>query len=122
MKGEQDPRQVLDVLKSELDFLEKGGYHPSVHDPGKLTSLFQDSPTCLCYPDRQHEDTCLLMNFVPPEHRAEAVPCHFIPLTGAGETVEALEQRGDQQDLEATVLSWLRNAISRLEEKTTKPK
>jgi hypothetical protein len=46
-----DKRDVLEVLKFELDFLEQGGYGQSVHTPWKATSAFQDSPSCLNFND-----------------------------------------------------------------------
>ena len=74
-----DDRDVLDVLKFELDFIEKGGYGRSVRTPWQPTSIFQDSLTCLNFgdPNRSHPcDECLLMALVPPERCAEKVPCH----------------------------------------------
>jgi len=46
-----DKRDVLDVLKFELAFLEPGGYGRSVRTPWKATSVFQDSPSCLNFND-----------------------------------------------------------------------
>jgi hypothetical protein len=40
-----DDRDVLEVLKAELDFIEKGGYGRSVRTPWLPTSVFQDSLT-----------------------------------------------------------------------------
>ena len=39
-----DKRDILEVLKFELSFLEQGGYGRSVRTPWKATSVFQDSP------------------------------------------------------------------------------
>jgi hypothetical protein len=44
-----DDRDMLEVLKEELDFIEKGGYGRSVRTPWKPKSPFQDSLTCLNY-------------------------------------------------------------------------
>lgn len=110
----KDNRNILDTLKTELDFIEKGGYGRSVREPWKPTSIFQDSPSCFCYPDRQHDDCCLLMQFVPLEARAQSVPCHHIPLNANGVTITDLE-RDDQQALESTVRGWLQQTIARLE-------
>ena len=115
----KDDRDILEVLKFELSFLEQGGYGRSVRTPWKPTSLFQDSLTCLnfCDPDRTHPcDECLLWDFVPPERRAESVPCHHIPLNQAGETVETIDRGDNQQDVEEAVGNWLRATIRRLEE------
>jgi len=113
-----DDRKVLEALKSELDFLEKGGYGRSVRTPWKPTSVFQDSPTCLNFSDPKQThpcNECLLMAFVPPESRGESVPCHHIPLTSAGDTVESAERWGNQAELETVVKAWLRETIKRLE-------
>jgi hypothetical protein len=113
---ERDDRDVLEILKSELDFIEKGGYGRSVRTPWLPTSVFQDAPSCFCFPYRTHDQACALMDFVPPERRSDAVPCHSIPLNSAGETVESIESLGDQQRLEEAVKEWLRAAIERLEQ------
>jgi hypothetical protein len=113
-----DKRDILEVLKFELSFLEQGGYGRSVRTPWKATSMFQDSPSCLNFndPARPHAcDECLLTDFVPPEAREEAIPCHFIPLNNLGETVDSMERHSHQPELEETLKSWLRQAIARLE-------
>ncbi len=82
-----DERDILEVLKFELNFLEQGGYGRSVHAPQNSTSVFQDSITCLNFgePERVHPcSECMLMDFVPDSHRNENVPCHHIPLTAKG--------------------------------------
>lgn len=41
-----DKRQaLLDALKLELEFVERGGYEPSVHEPHKEMATFQNSPS-----------------------------------------------------------------------------
>ncbi len=112
----KDDRDILEILKSELDFIEKGGYGRSVRTPWKPTSIFQDSLTCVNFGDPEMSrpcDECLLMEFVPPERRSESVPCHHIPLNEAGETVDRISQRDNQEE---AVTNWLRTTISRLEE------
>jgi hypothetical protein len=59
------------------------------------------------------------MNFVPLEHRSGPVPCHYIPLNAAAETIESIRQKGDQEQLEEAVKNWLRSNIERLEGMTT---
>jgi len=113
-----DKRDVLEVLKFELSFLEQGGYGRSVRTPWKATSAFQDSPSCINFndPGRPHPcSECLLTDFVPTEAREENVPCHFIPLNRAGETVDSLERHAHQLELEEALRSWLRSTIARLE-------
>jgi len=113
----RDDRDTLQVLKAELDFIEKGGYGRSVKTPWEPTSIFQDSLSCLNMgdPERTHPcDECLLIDFVPPEQRTEDVPCHHI-LLSPGETVERMERRKDRQQLEETVKNWLRAKIKQIE-------
>jgi len=114
----QDKRDTLEVLKAELDFIEKGGYGRSVRTPWQPTSIFQDSTSCLNYadPNRTHScDECLLMDFVPAEHRADIVPCHHIPLNARGETIDDLEWKEDQRETEEDLKAWLRSRIDKIE-------
>jgi hypothetical protein len=115
-----DDRDVLEVLKEELDFIDRGGYGRSVRTPWKPKSPFQDSLTCLNYgyPYRAHPcNECHLLDFVSPEHHAAEVPCHFIPLNEAGETIEDLESGDNEAKLERKVRDWLRARIKEIEEK-----
>src|SRR6185295_15501233 len=78
----KDDRDILEILKDELDFIEKGGYGRSVRTPWQPKSTFQDSLTCINYADPDHThpcSECRLIEFVDPEHQREQVPCHFIP-------------------------------------------
>lgn len=114
-----DERDILDLFKEELDFIEKGGYGRSVRTPWQSKSTFQDSLSCLNYgyPYRAHPcNECHLIEFVSPEHRTEQVPCHFIPLNANGDTIQDLEDRDNQSKLEREVSSWLRAKIKQLEE------
>jgi hypothetical protein len=114
----KDDRDVLDLLKDELVFIEKGGYGRSVRTPWKSKSVFQDSLTCLNYgyPYRAHPCAdCRLIDFVGPQDRSQTIPCHFIPLNDAGNTVEDLELEGNEYRTVNTVKSWLQNKISELE-------
>ena len=119
-----DKRDVLEVLKFELAFLEQGGYGRLVRMPWKPTSIFQDSLSCLNFNDsgRPHPcNECLLTDFVPSEARSEAVPCHHIPMGAKGETIDDLE--GNQIASEDALRNWLRATIARLEkERDTAPK
>ena len=113
-----DERDVLEVLKFELNFLEQGGYGRSVHTPQTPTRIFQDSISCLNFvePQRPHPcSECMLIDFVPESRRNEDVPCHHIPLSPAGETIATLEARKNQQQLEEAMIAWLRAVIARIE-------
>ena len=113
-----DERDILEVLKEELAFIEQGGYGRSVRTPRKATSVFQDSLSCLNYgyPYRAHPcNECFLTDFVPPEAEAATVPCHHIPLNEAGDTIQDLELEDNQQRMEEYVKNWLRKRIGEIE-------
>ena len=62
-----DKRDVEEVLKAELNFIEKGGYGKPAGEPWVSTSIFQDSPSCLnlgdparTHPCSELEDTWLV--------------------------------------------------------------
>jgi len=114
----KDDRDILELLKFELSYLEQGGYGRSVRTPWKPTSAFQDSISCINFgdPDRTRPcSECLLMDFVPPAGQGEEVPCHHIPLNEKGETVDAIERYDNQQEVEEKLKKWLRDTIARLE-------
>ncbi len=114
-----DERDILELLKEELDFIEKGGYGRSVRTPWKPKSAFQDSLTCINYgyPYRAHPcNECHLLDFVSPENKVAEVPCHHIPLNAAGETIEDLELLDDDSKIERKVRDWLRARIKEIEE------
>ncbi|HEX7175974.1 MAG TPA: hypothetical protein VF240_12005 [Pyrinomonadaceae bacterium] len=114
----KDERDVLELLKAELDYIESGGYGRSVRTPWRPTSVFQDSLTCINfgYPYRAHPcGECFLDALVPPESRTAEVPCHHIPLDAEGTTVEAVESEGNQAMLEEKVKAWLRAKIREIE-------
>src|SRR5436305_830895 len=119
----KDDRDILELLRDELDFVEKGGYGRSVHTPWKPKSAFQDSLSCVNYgyPYRAHPcNECHLLDFVDPEHHSEEVPCHYIHLNDSGETIEDLELEDNQAKLEREVKQWLRTKISEIEEERAK--
>lgn len=111
----KDDRDVLELLRTELDFLEKGGYGRSVRTLWKPASPFRDSLTCVNYalPEKAHPcSECHLIDFVPPDHLDE-LPCHHIPLNAEGDTAEDLE--GHQSKLEEALKEWLRAKIKEIE-------
>ena len=90
----KDDRDILELLKDELVFIEQGGYGRSVRTPWLPKSIFQDSLTCLNYgyPYRAHPCAeCRLLDFVGPQDRSQPVPCHCIPLNDVGTTLEEFE-------------------------------
>ena len=120
----KDERDLLELLKAELAFIEQGGYGRSVRTPWLPKSAFQDSLTCINYgyPYRTHPcNECHLLDFVDDQHQLEPVPCHFIPLNDAGETIEDLEAQDNQARLEATLKQWMRTKIKQIEETRAQP-
>lgn len=115
----QDNRDILDLLRFELSFLQDGGYGRSPHAPWRAPAIFEDSPICpnFCDPARPHPcESCLLEQFVPTDRRSEAVPCRFIKLTEQGESVEDFYRTGTQADMEEALAAWLRAQIKKIEE------
>ena len=114
----QDTREILEALCFELSFLEDGGYGRSPQTPWRPPSIFEDSPICLNFSDagRPHPcNSCLLMNFVPAERRAENVPCRFIPITRDGQTVDDFYRTSTQIEMEEALAVWLRAQIQKIE-------
>ncbi len=112
----KDERDILELLKTELDFIEKGGYGRSVRTPWKPTSSFRDSLTCVNYalPEKAHPcSECHLIEFVPHDKQGEEVPCHFIPLNATGDTVETLED--NDGTLQESLKEWMRQKIREIE-------
>ena len=54
----KDDRDIMEVLKDELSFIEKGGYGRSVRTPWQAKSVFQDSLACINYADPNHTHPC----------------------------------------------------------------
>ena len=114
----RDDRDILDILRFELSFLEDGGYGRSPHAPWRAPAIFEDSPICpnFCDPARPHPcESCLLEQFVPDGQKKESIPCRFIPLTPGGPTVEDLYRAGSQSEMEQALAKWLRSQIARIE-------
>ena len=114
----KDERDILELLKTELDFIEQGGYGRSVRTPWKPTEPFRESLTCVNYalPEKAHPcSECHLIDFVPADRRGEELPCHAIPLNAAGDTVESLELQNNQARLEESLKGWMRAKIKEIE-------
>jgi hypothetical protein len=114
-----DERDLLDVLKFELEFVEKGGYGRSPREAWRPQYIFEDSPTCMNYDSKDSPETCshcVLMQLVPPEFRSAKTPCRHIPLNEAGETLDTLYRYDNQPEIEESVGNWLRGAITKLQE------
>ena len=113
-----DKRNVLEVLKAELEFLENAGYHHSARAVWRPPFMFQDSPTCLNF-DRGELtkpcSDCVLMQLIPEDLRDMKIPCRYIPLNENGETIDSFYRTGTQEEQETAVAHWLRTTIARLE-------
>jgi hypothetical protein len=112
-----DRRELLELLKAELEFIEQGG----CRKPGtawRPPSIFRDSPIC---GDRNYAGpirncgVCALVQFVPSEYKDASAPCHHIPLTQAHEGLEMIERWASPEELEILVKNWLRKAIAEIE-------
>jgi hypothetical protein len=116
---QRDERDLLDVLKDELKFMESGGYARSPGTSWRPVFIFEDSPACMNHDhtnDPESCSDCVLMQLVPPELRSAPIPCRHIPLNAVGETLDSLYRYGDEHEIEETVTKWLQATISQLEE------
>ncbi|MDP9268955.1 MAG: hypothetical protein M3P27_11620 [Acidobacteriota bacterium] len=112
-----DDRDLLTVLRTELAFLESGGYERDV-PRWRAGLMFEDSPTCLNHanPECRHScDDCLLSRLAPREGRFTRVPCRHISLDPNGVTVDDLYRTASYAETKQAVWNWLRNTIAQLE-------
>lgn len=118
----KDERNLLDVLKFELEFLEQGGYGRLPREAWRARFILEDSPTSMNFnsKDREPCSECLLMQLVPEEARTTQTPCMHIPLSPGGETLESLYRTGTQAEIEDALGAWLRATIRRLEAEQAK--
>ena len=115
----KDKRDIVEILKSELEFLERGGYRESERARWRPQFIFEDSPTCLNYGRNEALfpcSQCALMQFVPPDCRDEKIPCRHIPLNKEGYTIDTYYRIGTHEELEGAIANWLRKTIQQLEE------
>jgi hypothetical protein len=113
-----DNRKLIEVLKAERAFLERGGYHNIAAPSWRPPFIFQDSPTCLNFGDPEHRrpcEECVLMQLVPFEHWSDAAPCRHNPLNDRGDSIESCYHRGTQQEVETVFSIWLSSTIEKLE-------
>jgi hypothetical protein len=115
---EKNNQRLLEFLKTELKAIESGDYSHPEHRPWRARLVFEDSPCCPNYENKGERvpcEQCVLMDLVPQDRRKEKVPCRFIPLNTAGDTIDSLYRCGTQQELETTVAEWLRKTIRQIE-------
>ena len=115
---QKDERDLLEVLRFELQFLEDGGYGRSPSARWRPQLIFEDSPTCMNFNSQEQGpcSECVLMQLVPPEFRSAEIPCRHISFDKSGETLDSLYRYGEQGEIEAVFGNWLRATIRRLEE------
>jgi hypothetical protein len=114
----KDERDLLDVLKTELAFLEKGGYGRSPRESWRQPLIFEDSPSCMNYDSKEAPgpcSDCILMQLVPPQFRGKQIPCRHIAFNAEGETLDSLYRYSDQFEAEEVFGNWLRETIAELE-------
>ncbi len=121
----------LDTLKKELEFVDHAGYKKPIGSRQPLfcmetgsnwrkPTFIEDSPSCpkekycACNP----EGDCVLLGFVPNEHKHETLPCHHIPLNENGETIASLQT--DRDKVEPVLRNWLVRTIEKLQMSGTK--
>jgi hypothetical protein len=115
----KDTRDLLNVLRSELAFIEKGGYRNTARAAWRPHFIFQDSPACLNFDTTQPPrpcSECILMQLVPEDSQKGKIPCRYIRLNERGETIDSFYRSGTQEELEAAVARWLKETIARLEQ------
>ncbi len=113
-----DKRDLLTVLKAELEFVEKGGYRNTDLSDWRPRFIFQDSPACLNFdPSLTSKpcSECVLMQLVPPQLQSRKIACRYIPLNEQGETIDSFYRSGTRDELESALRKWLRTTIQRLE-------
>lgn len=122
----QSRQELVTILTAELAFLEQGGYRRRPRYPWRPNFVFEDSPTCMNFEDKEERKPCVecpLIAFVPEERRETRFPCRHIRLTERGETVNSFYEWGTEDELEAALGEWLRHTIRELktgEKKRTK--
>ena len=118
-----ETRDLLTVLKKELEFLKKGGYRNAARAPWRPQLVFQDSPTCLNFDSTQQPrpcSECILTQLVPGDMQRKKFPCRYIPLNERGETIDSFYRSGTQEELELDLGRWLKTTIERLEKQKAK--
>lgn len=117
----KDKRNLLDVLKKELEFVEQGGYRNPARAAWRPQFMFQDSPTCLNFEFSDHPkpcSDCSISQLIPLEAALRKTPCRYIPLNEQGDTLDLLYRTATEKETEAKFVDWLKTSIARLERAT----
>jgi len=116
----KDVRDLLEVLKCELEFLEQGLYRHAPKFPWRPQFFLEDSPSCPNYDAIRDSEPCrcsdcVLIALVPPEFQGKDHACRHIPLTSDSETLDSLYRSTDLAETEQVFRDWLRTTITKLE-------
>lgn len=115
-------REIVNLLKQELAFLERGGYAGAI--PWRPVSMFLDSPSCPNRLDVERTTPCAqcwLFQFVPERFHQEMNACHFISLNREGESVHSMSRQYTPAEVEAALKTWLEAEIRHLEALEAQP-
>ena len=110
-------REVLTLLKKELDFVEHGGYGGT--ESWKPLSVFLDSPSCPNRLDVERSTPCpqcWLFNFVPERYGQELPACHFIPMTDDDKSLNGMSTHYSPAEVREKLKTWLQAEIRHLEQ------
>jgi hypothetical protein len=114
----KDEQNLLNVLRSELKFLENGGTRSSL--VWRPRFIFEGSAACVntnCNSNPSPCGDCFLLQLVPPELRAGIAPCRHGALHSEGQT-PASRYPPHENETEQTLLKWLAATIVQLENQT----
>ena len=115
----RDKRDLLEVLKKELKFVQQGGYLHPARAAWRPQFMFQDSPSCPNFESASHTSACsdcVLAQLVPVEMALKNISCRYIPLNDQGDTLDQLYRTATQKETEGTFIEWLKSTIAWLEQ------
>lgn len=118
----RDERNLLEILKDELQFFERGSYRNNTRDLWRPRFFLEDSPSCPNHDAgelRRPCADCALIELVPAGLRNKKIPCRHIPLTSDGQTLDSLYRSADDEETEEIFRAWLRTTISNLQKTPT---
>jgi hypothetical protein len=121
----REKRDLLSILKRELEFVEAGGYLTPQQAAWRPQFIFEDSPTCVNHRNFERRlpcTQCALIELVPNGSKQEKFPCRHIPLDESGQTLHSLYRTGTEEETHAMVADWLRATIQRLERELSSAK
>src|SRR5690349_25140031 len=101
---------LLQALKTEMAFLDAGGYGKPFRSGWRPTLLLRDSPVCLNFnaTGRQAScDQCPFFSIVPGTDRAALLPCHHIPLDAERDAMAGMFSTTTQREVEECLYDWL---------------